>query len=276
MADQVNSLAELQARLNAWLVEYRKLPEVVTLHGGAGQLSRSYQNAFQRVDGWYTRFKGNLMGEDTALKRLSSLVLRARSHPSNIALHQISTCLQDAVFGAYTVSMPTTEPDGPVGGESGGTWRHAGKVVGGLGHGKAFKIFFEAHLVGLGRRIQPGKFSLSSKLAVRDVSKIIEKIESESGVRFPWQLEKTGLNEVLVVPRKSARRDRGTKRPNSARSKPAGTKAPRKSSAKNVGAKSSGKSSLAKTGLGAKKPPSKSPPPKTTVRARKPGTKSGT
>ena len=272
----MNNLEELKARLSAWLTEYRRLDLVAFERESNRSLPARYTHTFSRLVGWYEKFGHGLHGDGQALRRLKVLVSRAKVHPSEVQLHQISICLQDASFGAYKVSEPTSDPDGPVGGEFGGAWRHGGKLIGGLGRGKAFKVFYEAHLSGIDKRIQTDKFGISPKLAVRGVSMIIEKIESTSGSKFPWQLEKVNLQDVLVVPRKPPRGDRGTKRPNAVNAGSSRKTTTVKVLSKNRGAKPSGKSAPLKSKRITKKMVGKTSPAKLKGKAKKPGTFPGT
>jgi len=272
----VNNLEELKFRLSAWLDEFRRLDLGVFEEGATRPLPTRYTHAFSRFVGWYEKFGHGLLGDGQALRRLKLVVSKAKVHPSEVQLHQISICLQDASFGAYKVSEPTSDPDGPVGGELDGAWRHGGKIISGLGRGKAFRVFYEANLTGINRRIQTNKFGISPKLAVRGVSTIIEKIESTSGIRFPWQLEKVTLKEVLVVPRKPPRGDRGTKRRKVVNARSSRNTAPLEVLSINPVAKPSGKSAPLKSKRFTKKVVGKTSPAKLKGKAKKPGTFPGT
>ena len=241
MVDSLHSLEELQARLNAWLVEYRKLPEAISLAGEGLEMPSAYVRSHLRLVGWFKKFHGNLRGDLNALKRLDQVVSKATEHPSRVAQHQISICIQDLMVGNLQLAGGTIEPDGPVGCENSGVWRHAGKVVSGLGTGKAFQIFYEAHSSGIGSRIACGKFDIAPKVAVRGVAKIIEKIEKETHVPFDWQIKESRPFHVTVIPRKEARPDRGTKKVSKA-CKPAAKKTSGKPSKKASTAKPKRKS----------------------------------
>ena len=212
MSGQIACLEDFKARINTWLNEYRRLPESMTIGGQGQKLPDQYTKAFKRVGGWYRKFKQGLRGEAKALARLEQLVSKSSEHPCKVAQHQISICIQDIMVGNLQLTDQTSEPDGPVGGETSGVWRHAGKIVSGLGSGKAFRIFFEAHSSGLGEKIDCDKFQSLPKVAVRDVAKIIDKIEKETKVPFEWQLQETKPYHVLVVPRKKSRPDKGAKK----------------------------------------------------------------
>jgi len=206
------SLQELLSRLSLLLVEYRKLPPEVSLLGVGHEIPVGYLKACKRVEGWAGKFKPGLRGDVDAVARLDLLVGRLDEHPSKIAQHQLSICIQDIMVGNLQLTDQTSEPDGPVGGETSGVWRHAGKIVSGLGSGKAFRIFFEAHSSGLGSQIACERFAMDPKVAVRGVTKIIDRIEAGTQVAFEWQLQEAVPYHLLVVPRKKSRPDKGIKK----------------------------------------------------------------
>jgi len=241
MDEKLNNLAELQARLAAWFLGYKRLPEAISLAGEDLDLPIAYVKSYQRVVGWFKKFHGNLQGDSDALKRLDQLVSKACEHPSRVTQQQISICIQDLMVGNLQLAEGTIEPDGPLGCEASGVWRHAGKVVSGLGTGKAFQIFYEAHSSGIGSWIACEKFNIAPKVAVRGVAKIIEKIEKETDVPFDWQIKESRPYHVTVIPRKEARPDRGTKKVSKAR-KPAAKKTSGKPSKKASTAKPKRKS----------------------------------
>ena len=212
MSGQIACLEDFKARINTWLNEYRRLPESMTIGGQGQKLPDQYTKAFKRVGGWYRKFKQGLRGEAKALARLEQLVSKSSEHPCKVAQHQISICIQDIMVGNLQLTDQTSEPDGPVGSESSGVWRHAGKVVSGLGRGKAFRIFFEAHSSGLGSQIACEIFDMDPKVAVRGVTKIIDRIEAGTQVAFEWQLQEAVPYHLLVVPRKKSRPDKGIKK----------------------------------------------------------------
>jgi hypothetical protein len=238
MSGQTGSLEDFKARMASWLVAYKRLPEAVTILGDDVGLPDQYTKAFQRVEGWFRRFKTALRGDPDAFRRLDQLVSKASDHPSKVGQHQISICIQDLMVGNLQLVDGSSEPDGPVGGESSGIWRHAGKVVGGLGTGKAFQVFYEAHSSGMGSRIACEKFDIGPKIAVRGVTKIIDRIEREAQAAFEWQLQEAVPYHVLVVPRKKPRPDKGAKQGSPAASL----------IQKNPSAKAGGKASKPKSG----------------------------
>jgi hypothetical protein len=211
MVSSLCSLQELLSRLSLLLVEYRRLLPEVALLGVGHEIPVGYLKACKRVEGWSGKFKQGLRGDADAVARLDLLVGRLGEHPSKIAQHHISICIQDIMVGNLQLIDPTSEPDGPVGGETSGVWRHAGKIVSGLGSGKAFHVFFEAHSIGLGKKIACEKFTTSPKVAVRGVTKIIDRIEAETQVAFEWQLQEARPFHVKVIPRKKSRADKGIK-----------------------------------------------------------------
>lgn len=212
MSQMVGSIDTLRYCLSSLLDQSRSMGDSQSFGNGKLEPPSGFDKTFGRLKGWYKKFGRRLKGDAKSKQRLDYLVKSGSENPAFIRQHHIAICVQDLMVNSLFLDQESPEEDGPVGGEGSGLWRHGGLVVSGLGLGKAFKIFYEAHLSGIGTRINCAKFDMDRQVAVRGVTKIIEKIEADSKQKFDWQIQEVRPHHVLVVPRKPSRQDRGLRK----------------------------------------------------------------